>query len=261
MSNLTDALIAAKLVGGSGGSGGGSGLPEIRIVSQPIYETQTVSGFYEQGGLYGVELSDVDLSPITNEMPVTVSFDGVDYPVNALAQGGKVAMGNGGLVGGTDTGEPFYITNRFSYPLVTIVTSQSGTSHIIGISANLQAPADDSMLVVENGAWVTELVKDVLPLAVARIALSGDITVEANSSNFVSGLTITAAGSIPTAWQRCQMGMTTVEDGDQVMTEVFAKSANLNLTNHTASVSFYNPTSQAVTFSGCYISGLALKLS
>ena len=27
MSNLTDALIAAKLVGGSGGSGGGSGLP------------------------------------------------------------------------------------------------------------------------------------------------------------------------------------------------------------------------------------------
>lgn len=29
MSNLTDALIAAKLVGGSGGSGGGSGLPEI----------------------------------------------------------------------------------------------------------------------------------------------------------------------------------------------------------------------------------------
>lgn len=29
MSNLTDALIAAKLVGGSGGSGGGSGLPEV----------------------------------------------------------------------------------------------------------------------------------------------------------------------------------------------------------------------------------------
>lgn len=28
MSNLTDALIAAKLVGGSGGSGGGSGLPD-----------------------------------------------------------------------------------------------------------------------------------------------------------------------------------------------------------------------------------------
>lgn len=29
MSNLTDALIAAKLMGGSGGSGGGSGLPEV----------------------------------------------------------------------------------------------------------------------------------------------------------------------------------------------------------------------------------------
>ena len=29
MSNLTDALIAAKLVGGSGGSGGGSGLPSV----------------------------------------------------------------------------------------------------------------------------------------------------------------------------------------------------------------------------------------
>ncbi len=50
MSNLTDALIAAKLVGGSGGSGGGSGLPEILksvIVANSFEPTSETSADFD----------------------------------------------------------------------------------------------------------------------------------------------------------------------------------------------------------------------
>ena len=42
MSNVTDALIAAKLVGGSGGSGGGSGESDIFVI-QAVFDEETES--------------------------------------------------------------------------------------------------------------------------------------------------------------------------------------------------------------------------
>lgn len=53
MSNLTDALIAAKLVGGSGGSGGGSGLPSTTyyiMVLEPLDDDVAKISFYRPNG-------------------------------------------------------------------------------------------------------------------------------------------------------------------------------------------------------------------
>lgn len=95
MSNLTEALIAAKLVGGSGGSGGGSGLPEIRTETVTIVEEQTVTGFQDTGGgLYLGTGGSVDFSGLANGDLVDVIFDGTTYHTSVSSMQGLILIGN-----------------------------------------------------------------------------------------------------------------------------------------------------------------------
>lgn len=164
MSNLTDALIAAKLVGAQGGgSGGGSGLPEITTETEEILALQTLA-FEEQGGVYGTTVAG------TFDMAVgdtfTVSYDGDDYEVTVfeVADRGILGFGNLSLTEpGADTGEPFFGGIMEGNGLV-IIASTSDPTHEVGISSTVYTPANGSILIVENGQWTTtplEVVKTV----------------------------------------------------------------------------------------------------
>lgn len=152
MSNLTEALIAAKLVGGSGGSGGGSGLPEITTETEEILALQTLT-FEEQGGVYGTTVAG------TFDMAVgdtfTVSYDGDDYEVTVfeVADRGILGFGNLSLTEpGADTGEPFFGGIMEGNGLV-IIASTSDPTHEVGISSTVYNPANGSILVVDGGEW------------------------------------------------------------------------------------------------------------
>lgn len=152
MSNLTDALIAAKLVGGSGGSGGGSGLPEITTTTTTIFAEQSVA-FEEDSGLYYGELTDATLSIGAS---YTVTWDGVKYSCVAVDGGSDdVILGNLSLWEmGEDTGEPFlidYLNNR-----TDAVTADSTVTHTVKITTVVQTPADGTVLVVAGGEWTLQ---------------------------------------------------------------------------------------------------------
>ena len=88
MSNLTDAIIAAKLVGGSGGSGGGSGLPEVTADDNGDVLT-VVEGAWGKaapiggGGLYIIELKTQPSSSYAN-LPSGVTYANI---LAALSEG------------------------------------------------------------------------------------------------------------------------------------------------------------------------------
>ena len=153
MSNLTDALIAAKLMG-NGGSGGGSGLPEITTETTVILEDHTLA-FEERGGAYGTTVAG------TFDMAVgdtfTVSYDGDDYEVTVfeVADRGILGFGNLSLTEpGADTGEPFFGGIMEGNGLV-IIASTSDPTHEVGISSTIYNPANGSILVVDGGEWKT----------------------------------------------------------------------------------------------------------
>ena len=172
MSNLTDALIAAKLVGGSGGSGGGSGLPDASgqadntalsvqngawaasgAVLPPI-ETSETTLFAEQSvefteyeGVY--EAWSTGITPVIGET-YTVSWDGTDYTCTAFEFTGVPAIGNASLHGGTDTGEPFLI--QFG----GIFTLSTAASHTVKVFTVSQTPVDGSVLIAAGGQWRTQ---------------------------------------------------------------------------------------------------------
>lgn len=149
MSNLTDALIAAKLVGGSGGSGGGSGLPEITTETEEILAEQSVT-FSSQGGAYAGRVSGQ--YPINVGDNLTVTWDGVSYDCVASDVEGFSALGNLSIVGmGADTGEPFVMA--FSPGEGVEMYATSGGVHTVSVSKGVQSPADGSIMQVVNGAW------------------------------------------------------------------------------------------------------------
>ena len=151
MSNLTDALIAAKLVGGSGGSGGGSGLPEITTETTTIFAEQSVA-FVDQEGTYGTDALNIVF--VLGET-YTVAWDGTDYTCTAFDDGdGGVAVGNLSIWGtGDDTGEPFVIS-YYSGDAAYAGTLSTAASHTIKIGQiTSQSPADGSIMQVVNGAW------------------------------------------------------------------------------------------------------------
>lgn len=150
MSNLTDALIAAKLVGGSGGSGGGSGLPEITNVEKELYHG--TPSFVNQGSGY---LSQVPLSdPISVSVgdSVQFTFDGTIYNCTVSEMQGSQFFGNLSFVGaGEDTGEPFVAD--LNPQVLVILTTNAGATHEVALSATVQYPPDGTALVVKNGEW------------------------------------------------------------------------------------------------------------
>lgn len=161
MSNLTDALIAAKLIGAQGGgSGGGSGLPEIKPAMVDIVPSQTIP-FSDDGGQYMAEVS-VDV-PVLSGVPITTVWDGVEYSNTATEfQPTMIVWGNLSPFGGPNTGEPFlgiYYTEQSGIMLAAL-TSQAA-SHVISVSSVSQNIPDGSMLVVDNGEWVTNTKKQI----------------------------------------------------------------------------------------------------
>lgn len=92
MSNLTDALIAAKLVGGSGGSGGGSGLPEVTADDNGDILT-VVDGAWGKatpssgGGVFVVQLSSEPTTEYT-ALPTGITYAKI---VEAI-KSGKIPM-------------------------------------------------------------------------------------------------------------------------------------------------------------------------
>ena len=148
MSNLTDALIAAKLVGGSGGSGGGSGLPEIRTEPGTVSEKHRLQ-FGSQGGMY---IAFDEGYSINEYAQLFVSWDDTDYICPVHLFNGMPLFGNLSIAGaGEDTGEPFLIAQDNS--MIQIVTSSTASSHVVGIDALVQSPPNGVLLGVTSGAW------------------------------------------------------------------------------------------------------------
>lgn len=169
MSNLTDALIAAKLVGGSGGSGGGSGLPEIRDEETELLN-KTLTFFDPGMGKYLSEV-DVDFSLSVGSV-YTVKWDNVDYTCTAVdiigGSSTRTVIGNVSIMGLTpDTGEPFMAYMPQTGKLDFYTTSTSA-SHDIVISGMAQIPANGSGLVVEDGEWAE------VPIALPPVTVLGN---------------------------------------------------------------------------------------
>lgn len=157
MSNLTDALIAAKLVGGSGGSGGGSGLPEIEITESttPLITSQSVS-FTQQGDEYMATVVKV-LSIVVGDT-VKVTWDGTSYTCPVFNFEGFAGWGNLSMYDmGPDTGEPFimYYASEGGVSVTEMSTLQSGASHTIALDkvTLVQTPPDGYVLMVVDGEW------------------------------------------------------------------------------------------------------------
>lgn len=156
MSNLTDALIAAKLVGGSGGSGGGSGLPEITPGSQTVvFAEQSVSFSEGQDGLYSAMLQFVT---IASGVTYNVTWDGTTYTCvgSEISMGGQtgIVAGNLSIDGpGEDTGEPFVFVHVSSMNGTNVATTTAGP-HTIGVTTSTpQTPPDGYVLGVDGGEW------------------------------------------------------------------------------------------------------------
>lgn len=150
MSNLTDALIAAKLVGGSGGSGGGSGLPEIKTETVTILSEQSVAFSSIGGGIYVGGIAE-DFSIDAGDALI-VNWDGTPYTCVVTEFYGSPTWGNLSIEGaGADTGEPFLMGNRPGNG-IEIETLSSGT-HVIQIASEKTNYPDGSILIAINGEW------------------------------------------------------------------------------------------------------------
>jgi len=163
MSNLTDALIAAKLVGGSGGSGGGSGLPEITTETQTIVEEQTVTvshGGASIAGDYAINVGN----------HLVVSWNGTDYPCVAGEYSDQPVWGNLSPMGGPDTGEPF-LMGYLAGTGISIM-ADDGT-YTISISGEVQTPSDGSVLTVIDGEWTPH--KEAGPLSLVFTETGGSV--------------------------------------------------------------------------------------
>lgn len=168
MSDLTNALIAAKLMG-NGGGGGGGGLPEIETVEAELLN-KTLS-FVDSGmGAY-VTQEDVDFSLSVGSV-YTVKWDNVEYNCTAVEidDGGDstvTVIGNVSIMGLTpDTGEPFMAFIPQAGTLV-FYTPSTSASHDVVISGMTQIPADGSGLVVEDGEWAE------VPIALPPVEVLG----------------------------------------------------------------------------------------
>lgn len=146
MSNLTDALIAAKLVGGSGGSGGGSGLPEITSTESIVLETQTIT--------FTDAYADLSIDGLEVGREYSVIYDGVTYSglIAKKDNDDNIYIGNMAIWGKTpDTDEPFLIA---TYKGDTSIDVNNTTpSHSIGITAVIYNPNTGSALISVDGEW------------------------------------------------------------------------------------------------------------
>lgn len=107
------------------------------IKNRPFYSYNGTTTYL--GGTYTFAADDFGyrmtskeaLSDLVEGQRYIVNWDGVDYECVAFDDGG-ILIGNAGIFGSTDTGEPFAIYTNGGF--VGIVTTSSGTSHTVSIS-------------------------------------------------------------------------------------------------------------------------------
>jgi len=177
MSNLTDALIAAKLVGGSGGSGGGSGLPEItRVTTELINETIP----FEAEDTYYIGVARAYFKYIAGQT-YTIIWDNVSYDCVCyeIPEEGIVAVGNASIIdAGEDTGEPFLSSTPVGDDMVTFMTANTAATHDCVIKSTAQMPPDGSILAVWGGEWTANPIEFVKTV---NCESSASITVQAGA--------------------------------------------------------------------------------
>lgn len=151
MSDLMNAIIAAKLMGNGGGGGGG--LPPITTGSDvTVMETQALS-FSDMGRTVAAL---IDAYTFVNGATYAVTFDANTYNcVATVTEDGDGTMGNHSIMspGAPDTGEPFLIMCLPLDERGYIVATSTGT-HTVGIvQKGLQSPSNGSALIVVDGEW------------------------------------------------------------------------------------------------------------
>ena len=196
MSDLMNAIIAAKLMGGGGG--GGSGLPPITPASGTvIYPEETLTFNPVAANIYAAPMSDVAISA---DEEYTVFFDGVEYsnPPYITIQG-QFVFGNASVIGGgSDTGEPFAISNAMGGVLMCFC-AQSG-EHSLEISqGEPQSPPDGNVLMVQNGEWAAAALPQSGSAFYITPTYSGS-TITAVDRTFDEILAAIDAGLFPVLW-------------------------------------------------------------
>lgn len=257
MSNLTDALIAAKLVGGSGGSGGGSGLPEITRVTVEIFAPQGIP-FSAEDGMYKATLTR-EFS-INDGDELDIEWDGTAYNCTVSSLEGGLVWGNLSILGaGGDTGEPFLMSYISDYGLI-MYTALTAASHNVGISSTSYNPPSGSVLITEGEEWVEKRLQDFLPTSIT-IDSTTPVTVAARDIYAFNG-TVTANGA-PASWKTCGCyGANFVMNADRTITGLQIAVAAVDLTAGTAQIIFANNTDSSITASDGFIfSGLFIKQS
>lgn len=253
MSNLTEALIAAKLVGGSGG---GSGLPEIRTETTTILAEQSVAFSKDQGGMYIASVSGQ--YPINVGDSITVNWDGTTYECIVGEMMGYTMWGNLAIAGGSpDTGEPFcMVTGEGGMEMY----AASGESHTVELISTSYNPPAGSILIVENREWTEKLLSDYLPVNIS-VSSSTAVTVPAKNTYVFTG-SITALGA-PSLWKTCVCyASNLVTNGNSQPTGLQVANASLDLTAGTAQIVFVNNTAASITATGGFnTGGLFMKLS
>jgi hypothetical protein len=126
-----------------------------------ILEKQTVDGFVENGGLYGVMLPNV---VNISDGEVSVYWDGVEYA--CIAAGGFI--GNKMVMGEADSGEPFAILCDERGTTIASVTDNK-PSHEIGIVGEVSRPIDAKYL--PDTVVQTTMPKDCEALAINGTAV------------------------------------------------------------------------------------------
>lgn len=147
MSDLMNAIIAAKLMG----NGGGGGLPtpaQWDIVMSPteFSFSEVQPGFYVgNGSATGWELNVGDVLRLT--------WDGTPYEITLFDFNDKIVGGNASIVEqGADTGEPFFAL--FSDGSFEIITKETDATHTISFDQWYVLPDGTTMQVID-GEWTT----------------------------------------------------------------------------------------------------------
>ena len=259
MSNLTDALIAAKLMG-NGGGGGGSGLPEITTETVTILPEQSITLSDVGGGLYYASISGQ--FPIAAGATITTIWDGVSYDCAVNDFNGVLAWGNLSILGrGDDTGEPFVMIDSNGSE-IDIGTKSTEASHTVEAFSSSQTPADGSIMQVVNGAWRPVVPPsggtEVLPFIV-RFSLKIDQAITKNSSSTVTLDFLT--NNLPDTWNTAAGLSCYIKSGNTIHGLVLLK-VELDLSTKKAVATILNPLANDQTIgSGDEMYGYAIKLT
>lgn len=260
MSNLTDAIIAAKLVGGSGGSGGGSGLPEIKTETVTILPEQSITFSAMGDGIYYANISGQ--FPIAEGTTITTIWDGVSYDCAANGFNGDLAWGNLSILGqGADTGEPFVMMYSNGNG-IDIATKSTEASHTVEAFNSSQAPVDGSIMQVVNGAWQPVAPSsggtEVLPFTV-RLSMKSNQTISQSSSRTVTLNFLD--NNFPDSWNTAA-GLSCYIQKDNTIYELVMLKVEFNLSARNAVATILNPLTNDCTInSTAEMYGYAIKLT